>query len=68
MNEKKSKQKRILVVDDVEALRKQAIYSLSMIYSNAAFIESADGRDAIDKIIKHKPHLILLDIEMPDMD
>ncbi len=61
-------QKRVLIVDDVEALRKQAIYSLSLIYPNASFIEAENGYKAIEKIIKFKPDLILLDIEMPEMD
>ena len=60
--------KKVLVVDDVEDLRSQAIYGLSMIYPHVQFIEAANGIQAIDKLIKHKPDLILLDIEMPDMD
>jgi two-component system OmpR family response regulator/two-component system KDP operon response regulator KdpE len=61
-------QKRVLIVDDIEALRKQAIYSLSLIYPNVSFIEAENGYKAIDKIIKYKPDLMLLDIEMPDLD
>lgn len=61
-------QKLVLVVDDIEDLRQQAIYSLSMIYPKAAFIEASNGIQAIEKFIKHKPDLILLDIEMPEMD
>ena len=60
--------KRILIVDDVEALRKQAIYSLAIIYPNVSFIEASNGFEALDKVIKHKPDLILLDIDMPKMN
>ncbi len=59
--------KKILIVDDIEALRKQAIYSLAIIYPNAMFIEAENGFEALDKLIKHKPDLILLDIDMPKM-
>ncbi|MFC1476897.1 response regulator [candidate division KSB1 bacterium] len=64
----KPQQKRVLVVDDVEELRKTAIYSLSMIYPHVGFIEAANGFTAIDKMIKFKPDLVLLDIEMPEMN
>lgn len=60
--------KLVLIVDDDEALRQQTIYALSLIYPNAFFVEAKNGIDAIDKFIKNKPDLILLDIEMPDMD
>lgn len=60
--------KKVLVVDDDEDLRSQTIYGLSIIYPNSQFIEAKNGIQAIDRLIKHKPDLILLDIEMPDMN
>ena len=60
--------KKVLVVDDIEDLRSQAIYGLSIIYPNVQFLEAENGIQAIDRILKHKPDLILLDIEMPDMN
>ena len=60
--------KKVLVVDDIEDLRSQAIYGLSMIYPHVQFLEAENGIQAIDRILKHKPDLILLDIEMPDMN
>ena len=60
--------KRVLVVDDVEALRKHAIYSLAIIYPDASFIEAANGFEALERLIKFKPDLMLLDIEMPKMN
>ena len=60
--------KKVLVVDDVEALRKQAIYSLAIIYPNAVFLEAVNGFEALDSVIKHKPDLVLLDIDMPKLN
>lgn len=31
------------------------------------FIEASNGFEALDKLIKHKPDLMLLDIDMPKM-
>lgn len=59
--------KKVLIVDDVDALRKQVIYSLAIIYPNAVFLEAANGFQALDLVVKHKPDLILLDIDMPKL-
>jgi len=62
------KLKKVLIVDDIDALRKQAIYSLAIIYPNAVFLEAENGFEALDSVIKHKPDLVLLDIDMPKLN
>ncbi|HAR62831.1 MAG: two-component system response regulator [Candidatus Margulisiibacteriota bacterium] len=60
-----SKQNKILIVEDNPILVK--LYSMYL--KNNFFIDTAyNGLDAIKKIIKMPPHLILLDIMMPGLD
>lgn len=59
----------VLIVDDSAAIRKilrrvlqQAEIPLGQIY------EAGDGREAVESLKKQKVHLILSDINMPNMD
>ena len=58
--------KRILVVEDQEDNRQ----ILRDLLSNAGFemIEAEDGQQALTQAAKHKPDLILMDIQLPIMD
>ncbi len=58
---------RILIVDDHSAAR-TTIRSLLDWHSFQVCGEAKDGRDAIEKVKKLKPDLVLLDINMPRMD
>ncbi len=55
-----------LIVDDSEANRKLARDLLS----GAGFrtLESATGADAITLASEHMPHVVLMDLRLPDMD
>lgn len=59
------KVKRILVVDDNASSRELVKFALEPIY---VVEEAADGRDAISRIQKALPDLVLMDIQMPEMD
>jgi two-component system LytT family response regulator len=59
---------RTLIVDD-EALARRRI--LSLLKSDPSFevvAECADGQSAIRGIIEHKPSLVFLDVQMPEID
>ncbi|WP_411680191.1 protein-glutamate methylesterase/protein-glutamine glutaminase [Clostridium thailandense] len=59
---------KVLVVDDSAMVRKMLSDELSMAEEITVVATAADPYIARDKIIKLKPDVILLDIEMPKMD
>ncbi|MFZ2652934.1 MAG: response regulator [Burkholderiaceae bacterium] len=58
--------KKVLVVDDSPS----ELLNMKTILGDAGcqVITAANGKDAVDKARAEKPHLIFLDIVMPDMD
>jgi two-component system LytT family response regulator len=59
---------RTLIVDD-EALARRRILSLLKSDPNFEVVaECADGQSAIDAIAEHKPALVFLDVQMPEVD
>jgi len=62
----KGKGIRVLVADDNPAGLELVREGLSQFVSS--IIEASDGREALHKIRESKPHLVLLDIQMPEMD
>lgn len=59
---------RTMVVDD-EELPRQAVRDL--VAGHPALIlvaEASDGREALDAIVTHRPDLVFLDIQMPELD
>jgi len=62
----KSKTKyHILVVEDDDEIRHYICRELSEMYK---IHESKNGKEALEFILKEKPHLVLSDIMMPEMD
>jgi len=60
------KKSTILIADDID-------YNIELIKGflegfDFTFIEAADGKDALEKVWKYNPSLILLDIKMPVMN
>lgn len=57
---------KILIVDDSRTVRLQ----LSKILTDAGFetFEASGGREALSCVEQVGPHLLILDIQMPDMD
>lgn len=58
--------KTILIVDDSASLRQVVTIALS----NAGYdvLEACDGRDALSKLDGRKIHLMISDVNMPNMD
>ena len=60
--------KTVLIADDSQLLRDIVKDSLSMWAGIDDFEESADGKEAIERVMEHKPDLIILDLQMPNMN
>jgi two-component system, chemotaxis family, chemotaxis protein CheY len=58
--------KTILVVDDSASLRQ--VVSIALKSGGYDVIEAADGKDALSKMTGQKIHLIISDVNMPNMD
>ena len=58
--------KTIMIVDDSSSLRQ--IVSMTLKSAGYEVIEASDGHDALGKIGSQKIHLIISDVNMPNMD
>jgi two-component system, LytTR family, response regulator len=58
---------RALIVDD-EALARERVRSLLEGTGVTVIEECSGGRDAVDAILEHRPDLVFLDVQMPDLD
>lgn len=58
--------KTILIVDDSASLRQ--VVSISLKGAGYDVIEACDGRDALSKLDGRKIHLMISDVNMPNMD
>jgi len=58
--------KSVLIVDDNEYLRE--IFSAILRFSGYEIVEAETGAEAIKKAAAANPHLILLDLALPDMN
>jgi CheY-like chemotaxis protein len=58
--------KSVLIVEDNEHLRN--IYASILRFSGYEIVEAESGTDAIEKAASAQPHLILLDLVLPDMN
>ncbi|KAA6317385.1 hypothetical protein EZS27_032448 [termite gut metagenome] len=56
---------RVLIVDDEKEIRKYLLTELSDTYR---VFESANGKEALNFILKEKPNLVVSDVMMPEMD
>jgi signal transduction histidine kinase/ligand-binding sensor domain-containing protein/AraC-like DNA-binding protein len=56
---------RILIVEDEDEIRQYIKDELSSTYK---IYERSNGKDALDFILKEKPHLVISDVMMPEMD
>lgn len=61
-----SKDARILIVDDDMTLRE--LYEERMKQEGYVILSASDGEEALEKAVKEKPDLILLDIMMPKIN
>lgn len=58
--------KTILIVDDSASVRQ--VLTLSLKSAGYDVIEGVDGKDALAKLTGQKVHLIISDVNMPNMD
>ncbi|VAW84154.1 Chemotaxis regulator - transmits chemoreceptor signals to flagellar motor components CheY [hydrothermal vent metagenome] len=58
--------KNILVVDDAATVRH--VVSIALRKEGYNIIEACDGKDALSKLTGDKVHLIISDVNMPNMD
>lgn len=58
--------KTIMIVDDSASLRQ--VVSISLRGAGYDVIECSDGTDALKKLTGQKVHLIISDVNMPNMD
>ncbi|MDI6401504.1 PAS domain S-box protein [Balneolaceae bacterium ANBcel3] len=65
---KESLQGRILIAEDVQPNLKLILTLLSAIAPQLELIEAHNGVEAVEKAHLHRPNMILMDIQMPEMD
>jgi two-component system chemotaxis response regulator CheY len=58
--------KTILIVDDSASVRQ--VVGIALKGAGYSVIEGSDGRDALTKLTGQKVHLIISDVNMPNMD
>jgi len=58
--------KTIMIVDDSVSMR--MVLGIALKGAGYAVIEGCDGRDALAKLTGQKVHLIISDVNMPNMD
>lgn len=58
--------KQILVVDDSASIRH--VVGITLRGAGYKVIEASDGKDALSKLTGDKVHLIISDVNMPNMD
>lgn len=61
-----NKPKQVLLIDDDRTLRE--MYAVALVKAGLDIIMAKNGVQGIEMALKHKPDVILLDIEMPEMD
>jgi two-component system chemotaxis response regulator CheY len=58
--------KTIMAIDDSASIRQ--VVSITLKKAGYEVIEASDGRDALKKLTGQKVHLMLCDVNMPNMD
>jgi two-component system chemotaxis response regulator CheY len=58
--------KTIMIVDDSASMRQ--VVGIALKSAGYAVLEGRDGKDAISKLTGQKVHLIISDVNMPNMD
>ncbi|MBI3101045.1 MAG: response regulator [Burkholderiales bacterium] len=58
--------KTIMIVDDSASLRQ--VVSMTLRGAGYTVIEACDGKDALGKLSGQKVHLVISDVNMPNMD
>jgi two-component system chemotaxis response regulator CheY len=61
-----TKAKKIMTVDDSASVRQMVSFTLKQ--AGYEVLEAADGQEAIDKLNAHAVHMLVTDLNMPNMD
>jgi DNA-binding NarL/FixJ family response regulator len=59
---------RVVVIDDSDDIRDVLRLAFDRQNEFTLVADAADGRAGIEAVGAHRPHVVLLDISMPDMD
>jgi two-component system, OmpR family, response regulator len=59
-------ERRVLVVDDEETIAE--LVAAALRYEGFVVKQSHDGRSALGEVERFRPHLVVLDIQLPDLD
>lgn len=59
---------KILIVDDSPFFRASVKKNLIDAQIGTYYYEAKDGQEAISQYIRHKPHVVIMDIVMPNVD
>lgn len=59
---------RVLIVDDEGPARQRLIDVVQKDASIACVMEASDGLEAVTMIERERPHLVFLDVQMPELD
>ena len=59
---------KILIVDDSKFFRIKIKQILNDAQIGSVYYEAKDGKEAISQYIAHKPNLVIMDIEMPNVN
>ncbi|MEU2421154.1 response regulator transcription factor [Streptomyces sp. NPDC007851] len=59
---------RVLLADDQALLRATFRILVDTVEDMTVIAEAADGREAVDRAVEHRPDVVIMDIRMPDMD
>jgi len=58
--------KSIMIIDDSASMRQ--VVSITLKKAGYDMIEACDGKDALNKLTGQKVHLMICDVNMPNMD
>ena len=59
---------KILIVDDTQIFRERTKKILSDAKIGSKYYFAKDGKEAISQYIAHRPHVVIMDIVMPNLD
>jgi YesN/AraC family two-component response regulator len=59
---------KILIVDDTEIFREKIKRTLTGAKIGYKYYFAKDGKEAISQYIAHRPHVVIMDIVMPNLD
>ncbi|MGB4658096.1 MAG: response regulator [Mobilitalea sp.] len=60
---------KIIIVEDEDIIRKGLVFTIDWLSMDCVVVaEASDGEEGLQKIIEHKPDVVITDIKMPKMN